>query len=42
MAVEFHDFTIKVKDVIDDEINVVLEEDINSYQGEKIRMRRST
>lgn len=26
MAVEFHDYTIKVKDAIDDRINVVLEE----------------
>ena len=26
MAVEFHDYTIKVKDVIDDGINIVLEE----------------
>ena len=40
MAVEFHDYTIKVKDVIDDSINVVLEECAGELESQVKRNSR--
>lgn len=40
MAVEFHDYTIKVKDTIDDGINVVLEECAGELESQVKRNTR--
>ena len=40
MAVEFHDYTIKVKDVMDDGINVVLEECAGELESQVKRNSR--
>ena len=40
MAVEFHDYTIKVKDVMDDSINVVLEECAGELESQVKRNSR--
>lgn len=40
MAVEFHDYTIKVKDAIDDGINVVLEECAGELESQVKRNSR--
>lgn len=40
MAVEFHDYTIKVKDVMDDGINVVLEECAGELESQVKRNTR--